>query len=169
MPDPFAGPAESLQADVDHAAVVRLLGREPQGAYEIVVRRADGSPVVVANGPFLHGGRPMPTRFWLIDRKLVKAIGRLESTGAVDRAEAEVDPEALRRAHDAYAAERNALIPADHAGPRPYGGVGGTRIGVKCLHAHYANHLVGASDPVGRWVHERLSETGDAYDPMEPA
>ena len=35
-----------------------------------------------------------------------------------------VDPDALRAAHDAYAAERDAADPADHAGPRPSGGVG---------------------------------------------
>ena len=61
------------------------------------------------------------------------------------------------------------LIPADHEGPRPSGGVGGTRIGVKCLHAHYANHLVGADDPVGAWVEERLRAEGRAFDPSEPA
>jgi hypothetical protein len=32
------------------------------------------------------------------------------------------------------------------------GGVGGTRIGVKCLHAHLANYLVCAQDPVGQLV-----------------
>jgi hypothetical protein len=34
--------------------------------------------------------------------------------------------------------------------------VGGTREGVKCLHAHYANLLAGADDPVGRWTAEQL-------------
>jgi hypothetical protein len=34
--------------------------------------------------------------------------------------------------------------------------VGGTREGVKCLHAHYANFLAGADDPVGRWTAEQL-------------
>ncbi len=29
---------------------------------------------------------------------------------------------------------------------------GGTRVGVKCLHAHLANFLVGAIDPVGELV-----------------
>ena len=52
----------------------------------------------------------------------------------------------------AYAAERDAAIPPGHDGPRPSGGVGGTRQGVKCLHAHYAAHLAGFDDPVGRWV-----------------
>ncbi len=41
---------------------------------------------------------------------------------------------------------------AGHTGPRPFGGVGGTRQGVKCLHAHYAWLLAGGDDPVGRWV-----------------
>ena len=47
-------------------------------------------------------------------------------------------------------------MPSDHTGPRPSGGVGGTRAGVKCLHAHYAFHLAGGDDPVGRWVAGRL-------------
>jgi exopolyphosphatase/guanosine-5'-triphosphate,3'-diphosphate pyrophosphatase len=37
--------------------------------------------------------------------------------------------------------------------------VGGTRQGVKCLHAHYAWYLAGGDDPVGRWVAERLAAT----------
>jgi hypothetical protein len=37
-------------------------------------------------------------------------------------------------------------------GVQPSGGVGGTRVGVKCLHAHLANYLVGAHDPVGELV-----------------
>jgi exopolyphosphatase/guanosine-5'-triphosphate,3'-diphosphate pyrophosphatase len=36
------------------------------------------------------------------------------------------------------------------------GGVGGTRRGVKCLHAHYAFHLAGFPDPVGAWTAERV-------------
>jgi hypothetical protein len=33
--------------------------------------------------------------------------------------------------------------------PRPSGGVGGARTGVKCLHAHYADYAVGHENPVG--------------------
>ncbi len=155
--------------EADLEAVRRLLGREPQGHFDVVVRRTDGSPVVLENAPLLASGRPMPTRYWLVDRKLVRAVGRLESIGGVNQAEAAVDPEELQDMHDAYAAERDRLIPTDHEGPRPSGGVGGTRKGVKCLHAHYANHLVGLADPVGRWVQARLVEEGNAFDPTEPA
>jgi hypothetical protein len=113
---------------------------------------------VIRNAPLLHDGTPMPTRYWLLDPVLLQVIGRLEAAGGVKRAEAEVDPVALADAHRRYAAERDADIPADHDGPRPFGGVGGTRQGVKCLHAHYAWFLAGGDDPVGAWVAEHLPE-----------
>ncbi len=152
----------------DITVVTRLIGRSPMGAFEVVVRRVDGSPVVLENEPLLESGRPMPTRYWLADRALNKAIGQLESVGGVKQAEAAVGLPAIRIAHDAYAAERDALIPLEHEGPRPSAGVGGTREGVKCLHAHYANYLVNGNDPVGQWVHERLDDLGRAYDPAKP-
>ena len=140
----------------DDALVEALLGRRPRAAFEVVVRDADGAPVVIKNAPLLDDGTPMPTRYWLVGEKEREAVGRLEAEGGVDRAEAETDPGDLAAAHARYAAERDAALPPGHAGPRPSGGVGGTRTGVKCLHAHYAFHLAGGDDPVGRWVEERL-------------
>jgi hypothetical protein len=75
----------------------------------------------------------------------------------VGRAEAEVDPDAVAAAHERYRAERDAALPPGHDGPRPSGGVGGTRRGLKCLHAHYAWFLAGGDDPVGAWVAEQLA------------
>ena len=72
------------------------------------------------------------------------------------RAEAAVDPDELVDAHRRYADERDAAIPDGYAGHRPSAGVGGTRRGVKCLHAHYAWFLAGGVDPVGRWVADCL-------------
>ena len=112
--------------------------------------------MVVRNAPLTDDNKPMPTRYWLVDRDLAAAVARLEAAGGVREAEAEVDAGALRAAHDTYARERDAALPLDHEGPRPYGGVAGTRIGVKCLHAHYAYFLAGGDDPVGRWVAGRL-------------
>jgi len=101
------------------------------------------------------------------------AVGRLESTGGVRRAEAELDPDAVAAAHRSYADERDRAVPVDHLGPRPSGGVGGTRQGVKCLHAHYAWFLAGGDDPVGAWVDEQLPEylvsVPDTADPIEGA
>ncbi len=136
--------------------VAESLGREPQGDFEVVVSHPDGRPRVIRNAPFLADGTPMPTLYWLVCPEDRRAVSRLESSGGVKAAEAAVDSEALTRAHAAYFAVREGLIPADHAGPRPSGGVGGTRRGVKCLHAHYAWHLAGGSDPVGGWVADRL-------------
>ena len=140
----------------DVAAVEALLGRPVMGAFEVVVRHADGSPVVLRNAPLLDDGTPMPTRFWLVGEPERTQVSRLEAAGGVRQAEAEVDRDELVAAHARYAAARDAALPEGHAGPRPSGGVGGTREGVKCLHAHYAWHLAGGDDPVGRWVADRL-------------
>jgi uncharacterized protein len=142
-------------ADVD--AVRAALGREPTADFDVVVRGEDGAPIVVRNAPFTAAGRPMPTRYWLVGPHLVRRVAQLEAAGGVRAAAAAVAPEALAAAHDRYAAERDAAIPATHQGPRPSGGVGGTRRGVKCLHAHYAWHLAGGDDPVGTWVAERIA------------
>ena len=141
----------------DAAEVEARLGRRARGAYEVVVRDADGAPRVIRNHPLLDDGTPMPTRFWLVSKADRVAMGRMESEGGVRRAEAAVDPDELADAHRRYAAERDAELPAGHDGPAPFGGVGGTRKGVKCLHAHWAWHLAGGDDPVGRWIEAELA------------
>lgn len=146
----------------DAERVAELLGRAPQGRYEVVVRDAHGDPVVLRNAPLLDDGTPMPTRYWLIGPEENRRIGRLEAAGGVAAAEAAVDPDELAAAHARYAAERDADLPSDHTGPRPSGGVGGTRVGVKCLHAHWAWYLAGGDDPVGRWIAAQLGQTGPA-------
>ena len=150
-----------MVVNAEHADVVAVreqLGREPSADFEVVVRSDDGAPAVVRNAPFTRDGTPMPTRYWLVDPEVVRAVARLEAAGGVRAAQRSVGAEALRDAHDAYATERDAAIPDDHAGPRPTGGVGGTREGVKCLHAHYAWYLAGGHDPVGAWVATRLDD-----------
>ena len=145
-------------ADDDRAAVALLLGREPRSSFEVVVRHADGSPVVILNPPILDDGTPMATRYWLVGEPERRLVAVLESEGGVREANAAVDPGELAAAHERYRAERDAAIPAGTEGPRPSGGVGGTREGVKCLHAHYAWFLAGGDDPVGRWVHDRITK-----------
>lgn len=113
---------------------------------------------MIRNAPFLADGTPMPTRYWLVGADANRRVSTLESAGGVRRAEAEVSADAVAAAHARYGAERDTAIPFDHSGPRPSGGVGGTRTGVKCLHAHYAWYLAGGDDPVGAWVHARLTE-----------
>lgn len=137
----------------DVATVTELLGRPPKTTFEVVARSTSGVPIVIRNAAFELDGTPMPTRYWLLpSAKGSAAIGRLESGGAVRRGERELAPEAIAHAHRLYAADRDSEIPDGWIGPRPIGGVGGTRKGLKCLHAHYAHWLAGADDAVGAWV-----------------
>lgn len=147
---------EPVDSAADLQSVTEQLGREPAGEFEVVVRSDDGAPAVIANEPFLFDGTPMPTRYWLTDPHLRETVSRLESAGGARRAEAALPADRIAKAHERYAAERDALIAPDYQGPRPSGGVGGTRRGVKCLHAHLAWWLTGADDPVGKWTAEQI-------------
>jgi exopolyphosphatase / guanosine-5'-triphosphate,3'-diphosphate pyrophosphatase len=141
----------------DLVAVREQLGREPTTPFVVVVRCTGGHPLVIRNAPLDARGDPFPTTYWLTCPASVKAVARLESEGWIARlnALAEADPafgERLVAAHRAYAEDRA----RDLEEARGWGGVGGTRTGVKCLHAHYAYHLAGGEDPVGSWVAERV-------------
>lgn len=146
---------ELRASDLD--AVRQQLGREPTTPFTVVAHCAPGHPLVIRNDPVDADGRPFPTVFWLTCPTAVKAVARLESEGAIasfnERAASDAGfASALEHAHAEYARERARGYPDAEA----WGGVGGTRRGVKCLHAHYANHLGGGSDPVGAWVAERV-------------
>jgi exopolyphosphatase/guanosine-5'-triphosphate,3'-diphosphate pyrophosphatase len=87
----------------------------------------------------------------------VKAAARLESEAWIGRWNARAKEDealaaALAAAHEEYARERSRGFPQALA----WGGVGGAARGVKCLHAHYANHVAGGRDPIGAWVAEEV-------------
>src|SRR5215216_164746 len=141
----------------DLSVVALQLGREPTTPFSVVARCSGHHPLVIRNRPFDADRRPFPTLFWLTCPDAVRAVSRLEAGGWIARLRerAASDPAfaaALERAHAEYARERE----RDAAGIDIEGGVAGTRRGIKCLHAHYANHLAGGSDPVGSWVAERV-------------
>lgn len=152
----------------DRTRVQELIGRRPQSAFDVVVRDATGDPVVLRNAPFLDDGTPMPTRYYLVGPDLVRAVSRIEAAGGVRSAEREIDPAEIIAAHESYRADRDADIADDHVGPRPSGGVGGTREGVKCLHAHVAHLLAGGVDAVGRWTLERLGDDQGVLAGLDP-
>jgi exopolyphosphatase / guanosine-5'-triphosphate,3'-diphosphate pyrophosphatase len=159
MQDP--GHRELRAADLD--AVRDQLGRDPTTAFAVVARCSGGHPLVIGNAPFDVDGHPFPTTFWLTCPEAVKAVSRLEAGGSIGRLNERVQTDeafasALEAAHRAYALERRGM--AEEAGS--WGGVAGTRMGVKCLHAHYAYHLSGGADPVGAWVAEEV-------EPIHPA
>lgn len=141
----------------DRAVVAVQLGREPRSAVDVVARCSLELPVVIKVPPYLDDGTPFPTTYWLICPLAVRRIGRLEAAGGVKQAEQLVAVDAeFERAHQEaalrYQQERDALVGAAAGGRRPSGGVGGARAGVKCLHAHYADHAAGNANPVGSRV-----------------
>lgn len=146
--------------EADIADVTRLIGRTPQGDFRVVVRSATGEPVVVMNAPLLNDGTPMPTLYWLVGSAEVYAVSQLEANGAVDEVEAILGLDVIDEIHASYAQRRDALIPTTHTGHRPTAGVGGTRRGVKCLHAHFGHWLAGGHDAVGEWVAQQLDVRG---------
>jgi exopolyphosphatase/guanosine-5'-triphosphate,3'-diphosphate pyrophosphatase len=145
--------------------VVRAqLGREPTTPFTVVARCPDGHPLVTRNHPVDAAGRPFPTLFWLTCSEARSAVSRLESGGAIGRLNERVDADGtfaarLIAAHEGYAVERARFVPE----ARSWGGVGGTRTGVKCLHAHYAYHLAGGDDPVGSWVAEQVEPVHEEH------
>jgi exopolyphosphatase / guanosine-5'-triphosphate,3'-diphosphate pyrophosphatase len=146
----------------DLIAVREQLGREPTVPFSVVARCTGGHPLVIRNAAADADGTPFPTTYWLTCPAAAKAVSRLEAGGAIARLNARADADAafaaaLEAAHREAAAERADALP----GADGWGGVGGTRRGVKCLHAHYANHLAGGGDPVG-------AEVAAAVEPIHP-
>ena len=147
----------------DLEAVRDQLGRDPTTPFTVVARCTGGHPLVIRNAPFDAHGAPFPTTYWLTCPEAVRAVSRVEAEGWIGRLNERAQAEeafgaALEAAHLASAAERGEM--ADVA--RAWGGVAGTRTGVKCLHAHYAYHLSGGADPVGAWVARRVEPVHDA-------
>ena len=141
----------------DLAAVREQLGRDPTTSFSVVCRCTGGHPLVIRNAPLDANGEPFPTTYWLTCPAAVKAVSRIEAEGAIARLNERVHDDeafdlALEAAHRAYTEDRAADLPEAAS----WGGVGGTRTGVKCLHAHYAYHLAGGEDPVGAWVAHRI-------------
>ena len=107
----------------------------------------------------LAEGTPFPTLYWLVCRKLIAAVGGLESTGFMEGLNARLDEDdafraAFDEAHAAYIAERDAHHRLEGAG-----GVGGGPLDrVKCLHAHLAHHLVRGKNPVGAIVADEIGQ-----------
>jgi exopolyphosphatase/guanosine-5'-triphosphate,3'-diphosphate pyrophosphatase len=154
-------PGEHRASDVE---VVRgQLGRPPTTRFDVIVRCAAGHPLVIRNAAFDGAGAPFPTTFWLTCPDAVAAVSRREADGEIGQLNERYEfdaafREAVDRAHTGAAEERARLAPE----ARSWGGVGGTRRGIKCLHAHYANHLAGGDDVVGASVAE-------AVEPIHPA
>ena len=145
----------------DLEAVRQQLGREPTTPFFVMARCTGGHPLAIRNRPLDADGNPFPTIYWLTCPDAVRAVSRVESEGWIGRlGDDPTIAASVAEAHRAYAMERGEMLP----GAEEWGGVGGTRRGIKCLHAHYAFHLAGGDDVVGRWTAERV----EPVHPTEP-
>jgi uncharacterized protein len=140
----------------ERATVEAQIGRPLRADSTVVATCSLGLPVVVAVPPVLDDGTPFPTTYWLTCPLAHTRVGRLESLGGVRRLEAWIDADPRRRtqldaAHQRYATDRDAMVAGSPA-HLPTGGVAGSTSGVKCLHAHYADHAAGNANPVGAAV-----------------
>jgi exopolyphosphatase/guanosine-5'-triphosphate,3'-diphosphate pyrophosphatase len=163
MDHPPLSPIEQRELRATDVEAVRAqLGRDPTTPFVVVSRCSGGHPLVIRNAPVDADGDPFPTTFWLTCPTAVRAVSRIESDGWIARLNERIREDAafgaaVVAAHRAYAADRARDLP--HAAA--WGGVAGTRTGVKCLHAHYAYHLAGGPDPIGAWVADRVDPIHD--------
>ena len=140
----------------DRDTIAAQIGRPSRAAPDVVARCHLDLPVVARMPPVLDDGTPFPTRYWLTCPLAVTRIGRLEGAGGVRSMERWIGADdqlrsRLAAAHDRYAADRDAGVVDGGGGP--IGGVAGIQgDGVKCLHAHYADHAAGNDNPVGAAV-----------------
>lgn len=142
--------------------VFSLLGKKPLGQFQVVVKDQNGNPQVIQNAPFFDDGTPMPTLYWLVDIELCKQVSKVESNGGVKQAEDAIGMDVIEQIHIRYADQREELISKDYVGPKPTGGAGGTRKGVKCLHIHVANYLATKNDAIGEWTLNEIHKQKDS-------
>lgn len=114
--------------------------------------------MVIENHPLLDDGTPFPTLYWLTCPILLKRVSRLEAGGEMARLNGRLDTDASLRTRlegsiQRLISRRDALAVLESQMAPPGGGPDK----VKCLHAHVAQELADAPNPVGGWA---LSQTG---------
>lgn len=137
--------------------VEKYLGRRPAGKYRVAVSDELNRPLVLQVPPLIDG-TPFPTVFWLCCPKLKKQIDRLEASGLVKKWEQRLqeDPQLLQSVqndHERYRNYRFAMLSQEDIescdNPNKIKdlkekGIGGVQkwTQIRCLHMHYAHHLV---------------------------
>ena len=149
----------------DRSVVETQIGRPPRSEVVVSARCHLDLPVVIDVPPILEDGTPFPTTHWLTCPLAVLRISRIESHGGVREADRLIasDPDVASQFAEAmqrYEAARDASLPVGWTGPTPSGGVAGSKGGVKCLHAQYADTAAGNTNPIGDDVASRIEPLG---------
>lgn len=153
---------------VDLHTLTEQLGRRPHGALAVAHRCPVGHPAVLLTYPLRRRrGRlaPFPSHLWLTCPRLSTRLADLERTGVIARLQRLlVTSPSLK---DAFAEDhrrciahrwnlltdedRLAIGSAELTGVFRDRGIGGVRrwMSIKCLHLHYAHHLV-LGNTIGR-------------------
>lgn len=165
-------------SDKDYEQVKLLLGREPRGLSAIAVRSNDDSPMVIQVASLVDG-KPFPTLFWLIDKRINYAIDQVEATGLIAHFQQEVDADQSLQAsmaddHRQYIQLRQQFISedmnqdiermgfSDALSTRGIGGIADFQR-IRCLHTYYAAHLV-SPNTVGRMLEAHWREQGVSFE-----
>ncbi|MGA2499987.1 MAG: DUF501 domain-containing protein [Tepidisphaeraceae bacterium] len=145
----------------DEIEITTQMGRKARCVVAIAARCPQGHPSVITCYPLRRKGNrlmPFPTLYWLTCPRLAKELSHLERDGAIAAIGAELarDPAMqaiLRRNHEDYIARRWATLSAEDQllifgselaeffQTRGIGGIANFAA-VKCLHLHFAHHLV---------------------------
>lgn len=146
--------------------VKNALGRKPDGLYRVAKTDSQGRPMVLQVPPLIEG-KPFPTVFWLCYPALKKQIDHLEARGLVKALEQKIqqDDELLEKIaqdHERYRTYRWSLLSSEDIEncdnpnklkdlkEKGIGGVADWRQ-IRCLHMHYAHHLV-QGNTLGSWL-----------------
>ena len=150
-----------MDTNKDAETLALQIGRPLRAASTVVNCCALSLPVVAEVPPVLDGGEPFPTLYWLTCPLAHRRIARLEAAGGVREVDEFVKTDSvfaarLADAHTRYATKRDSLVGSDVT-LRPTGGIAGAKgNGVKCLHAHFADHAAGNDNPVGELVARKI-------------
>ena len=134
------------------------LGRKLRSEVTVTTSCHFNLPVVIKVPPNLDDGTPFPTTYWLSCPMYTKKIGSLESKGLIKELDSQIqsDKNLYKQwigRQESYEAERNDEVDENSKIP-PYGGVGGARESIKCLHSHFADQLATGKNMVGNIVEE---------------
>ena len=144
------------------------LGRKLRSEVTVTTSCHFNLPVVIKVPPNLDDGTPFPTTYWLSCPMYTKKIGSLESKGLIKELDSQIqsDKNLYKQwigRQESYEAERNDEVDENSKIP-PYGGVGGARESIKCLHSHFADQLATGKNMVGNIVEELVG----GYNCVEP-
>lgn len=142
------------------------LGRPARGCIGIAARDEYSNPTVILTNPIIcdkNGKKiPFPTFYYLIDKKLIKMVSKLEATGFMNTLNDLIKNDSkiandYKKAHYSYIKDREKILKVDEISDFSAGGMPHR---VKCLHAILAHTLATGTgvNPIGDLIVEELKK-----------